>query len=172
MKYLLLVLPIFIIVGCAGKSIVERSTRSQLELREMQSEMVNSTDNKHICKIIVQVLQDDEYTIDNLALDLGYFTATKEIDGGKEKYKAGIEDIYYPIAIYKASQLGRNILEVKATISVRIQKDNSKIRSSFISTLRDKDGKTLSIKTIDDPKFYQEFYAKVSKAIFLQNNAL
>lgn len=173
MKYLLLILSVVLIFGCAAnKSIVERPTKSQLELRGIQSRTVDSTDIKFITRMIVQVLQDDSYTIANLDSDVGFLNATKEIDGGKEKYKFALYDIYYPIAIYKAVKLGRNIIEVKATISVRVYKKNSKIRASFNSTLIDKNGKVKSIKTIEDQKFYQSFFAKVDKALFLEKNEL
>ena len=173
MKYLLLIISIFIIVGCAAlQPIVEQSTKSQLELREMQSRTINSTDIKFITKMILQVLQDDGYTIENLDSELGFFVASKKIDGGAEKYKLAVYDIYYPIAIYKLATLGRNVQEVKATISVRVYKNNTKIRASFNAKLVDKKGETQSIKTIDDLKFYQDFFAKVDKALFLEKNDL
>ena len=173
MKNLLLVISIFVFGGCVAHTpVVEKSTKSQLELREMQSQKVESIDIKYITKVLLQVLQDDEYTIENLDSDLGYFIATKELDGGAEEYKFAFYDIYYPIAIYKASILGRNVMEIKATVSVRVYENHSKIRASFNSNLIDKNGKTVSIKTVDDPKFYQEFFAKVDKAMFLEKNSL
>ena len=118
-------------------------------------------------------MQDDNYTIQNLDSDLGYLTATKKLDGGKEEYKFAFYDIYYPIAIYKFATLGRNIQEIKATVSVRvIHYDYSTLRASFVSQTKDDNGKIVSIKTIDGPEFYQAFFAKVDKALFLEKNNL
>ena len=62
--------------------------------------------------------------------------------------------------------------EINATVSIRIYEEHSVIRASFNSDLIDKDGKLESSKTIDDSKFYQEFFAKVDKALFLEKNNL
>lgn len=162
----------FILIGCSSKPIVESSTKSQLELREMQSKKFFNTDVKFLTKAVLQVLQDDEFVINNSDSNLGYFNAKKKLDGGKEEYKFAWYDIYYPIAIYKASTLGMLVKEVNATISIRIYDDHSVIRASFNSDLLDENGKLQSSRTIDDFKFYQEFFAKVDKALFLEKNNL
>ncbi|MDH4318028.1 MAG: hypothetical protein OEV64_06530 [Desulfobulbaceae bacterium] len=172
MIFLRYIITIFFLASCTNKPIVIQSQKSQLELREMQSASVESTDMKHILGIIIQVLQDDEYTIDNLDSDIGYFSAEKKLDGGKEEYQFEIFDIYYPYALYKLKNLDRFIIEVKATISVRVQQNNSQIRASFISNMIDEEGKIKSVKTIDDPKFYQEFFLKINKGLFLQKHNL
>ncbi len=157
----------FILIGCSNKPIVESSTKSQLELREMQSKKIFNTDVKFLTKAVLQVLQDDEFVINNSDSNLGYFNAKKKLDGGKEEYKFAWYDIYYPIAIYKVSTLGMLVKEVNATVSIRVYDDHSVIRASFNSDLLDENGKLQSSRTIDDFKFYQEFFAKVDKALFL-----
>ena len=157
---------------CSHKPIVESSTKSQLELRDMQSKKIFNTDIKFLTKAILQVLQDDEFVIVNSDSNLGYFNAKKKLDGGRESYKFAWYDIYYPIAIYKVSALGMMVNEINATVSIRIYEEHSVIRASFNSDLIDKDGKLESSKTIDDSKFYQEFFAKVDKALFLEKNNL
>ncbi len=159
-------------VACSSKPIVERSTKSQLELREMQSKKISNTDINFLSRGILQVLQDDEFTILNSDSNLGYFNAKKKLDGGKESYKFAWYDIYYPIAIYKASTLSMLVKEINATITIRIYEDHSVIRASFNSDLINEDGKLQSSKTIEEPRFYQEFFAKVDKALFLERNNL
>lgn len=66
-------------VACSSKPIVERSTKSQLELREMQSKKISNTDINFLSRGILQVLQDDEFTILNSDSNLGYFNAKKKI---------------------------------------------------------------------------------------------
>lgn len=163
---------LFMLIGCANKPIVESSSKSQLELREMQSKKIFNTDVKFLTKTVLQVLQDDEFVISNSDSSLGYFNAKKKLDGGKEEYKFAWYDIYYPIAIYKASTLSMLVKEVNATVSIRVYEDYSVIRASFNSDLLDENGKLQSSRTIDDFKFYQEFFAKVDKALFLEKNNL
>lgn len=173
MKILFSSFCIFLIfIGCSSKPIVESSTKSQLEIRDMQSKKILNTDVKFLTKTVLQVLQDDEFVIVNSDSSLGYFSAKKKLDGGKESYKFAWYDIYYPIAIYKVSTLGRLIKEINATVSIRVYEDYSVIRASFNSDLLDEDGKLKSSKTIEEAKFYQEFFAKVDKALFLERNNL
>jgi hypothetical protein len=163
---------IFIFIGCSTKPIVESSIKSQLELRNMQSKKILNTDIKFLSKAVLQVLQDDEFVILNSDSSLGYFSAKKKLDGGKESYKFAWYDIYYPIAIYKLSTLATLVKEINATISIRVYEDYSVLRASFNSDLLDEDGKLKSSRTIEEAKFYQDFFAKVDKALFLEKNNL
>lgn len=49
-KNFLVYLFTFVLIGCTNKPIVESSTKSQLELREMQSQKIFNTDVKFITK--------------------------------------------------------------------------------------------------------------------------
>lgn len=172
MKHYLYFFILLCLIGCTKDPIVKTTQNTQLALRQIQSETVDSTDIKYISRVIIQVLQDDGYIIDNLDSDIGYFYASKKLDGGKEEYEWEFLDIYYPYAIYKLLKQGRNILEIKATISIKLYQKQSKIRALFISNLIDENGKIKSVETIDDPKFYNDFFAKISKGLFLENNEL
>lgn len=162
----------FLFNGCSTKPIVESSAKTQLELREIQSKKVLNTDTIFLSKAILQVLQDDEFVITNSDSNLGYFSARKKLDSGKESYKFAWYDIYYPIAIYKVLTLGMLVKEINATISIRVYEEHSTIRASFNADIFDDGGKLVSSKVIEDLKFYQEFFAKVDKALFLEKNNL
>jgi hypothetical protein len=168
--YILIIM--FFYAGCSNKPIVESTTKSQLELREIQSKKISNTDIKFLSKAILQVLQDDEFIIVNSDSNLGYFNAKKKLDGGRESYEFAWYDVYYPIAIYKLATLDRLVKEVNATVSIRIYENHSIIRASFNSDLLDESGKLKSSRVIDDSKFYQEFFSKVDKALFLERNNL
>ena len=139
----------------------------------MQSKDIDGDSVKHVTSILLQVLQDDNFDVSNLDSDVGYFQANKKLDGGKEKYKFAWYDIYYPIAIYKYATLSNYVKEIKATVSVRkLGRDKLSVRVSFNVDIKDNDGKLISSNIIEDQKFYQEFFAKLDKAIFLEKNNL
>jgi hypothetical protein len=173
MKYIIIFLFSFLIIGCSNKSsIVVSSTKSQVELREMQTQRINSSDALFVSKVILQVLQDDEFIIENADQNLGFFSGKKKLDGGKEKYEFAWYDVYYPIAIYKLSTLENLIKEVRVTISIRKFDEYLSVRASFNSDLINPDGKMVDSRVIDDLKFYQDFFAKLDKALFLEKNNL
>lgn len=171
--YLLIITIIILFAGCTQKQPkILQPTVSQVELRAMQSKEIEGVDFKKATKMVLQLLQDDNFEIKNADADLGYLKANKKLDGGKEKYEFSIWDIYYPIAIYKYATLGTYTKEIISTISVRQLNNKIVIRSSFIIEILDDDNKLVSRSTIEDKKFYQSFYSKLDKALFLEKNNL
>lgn len=157
-------------IGCTRQPTIIEPKTSAVALRAMQSTQVNSTDTKAIVKTVLQLLQDDNYEIKNLDSDMGYFNASKKLDGGKEDYEFAWYDIYYPIAIYKYMSLGNYVKEVSATISVRDFKNKSMVRASFVMEIKNDNNELVSRATIEDPIFYQNFFNKLDKAMFLEKN--
>ncbi len=171
--YFFLAASIAMFTGCVNNQpkVIETKA-SQVELRAMQSKDVELSDMNKLSRIVLQLLQDDGYEIENVDSNAGYFKAVKKMDGGKEEYKFAIYDIYYPIAIYKYLTLNQYIKEISGTISIRTYENKATIRASFFADIKKEDGKLFSRAIIEDPKFYQEFYAKLDKAIFLEKNDL
>ena len=171
-KNLIPIFLLFFVLGCSHKPIVVPTSKSQLELRNMQSKKIDNENIELISKAVIQVLQDSEFTIESADAKLGFFKAIKKLDGGREKYKFAWYDIYYPIAVYKASTLGRMVQEINATISFRSVEKHSIVRASFSMDLIDDDGKLEERRTIEEAEFYQEFFSKLDKGLFLEKNNL
>jgi hypothetical protein len=169
---LLFITSIILFAGCSHQPIVIESTKSQVELRAMQSKEVDSTDTLRITKAVLQLLQDDNFEINNLDSNVGYLKASKKLDGGKEKYEFAWYDIYYPIAIYKYLTLGEYVKEISTTISIRNFEKISVVRASFIMEVKNEDNELVSRAVIEDPKFYQTFFGKLDKALFLEQNKI
>jgi hypothetical protein len=170
---ILFIISIQIITGCATTHKVIQPKSSSLKLRTMQSHNIDIKNIKHIMSVLIQLLQDDNYTIDNIDSGAGYFKASTTITGDKASYKFNMVDIiFYPVAIYKASTLGNNINTIIATGSVRRLGGKSSVRISFKMITRDPDGEIIKTSTIEDPIFYQRLFSKLDKAVFLDYNDL
>jgi hypothetical protein len=171
-KLLISVILVTIFTGCANKAKIIEPKMSVVELRTMQSKTLNEPDLNKVLKDVLQLLMDDNFEISNLDSNVGYFQAHKKIDGGREKYKFAWYDIYYPIAIYKFATLGRYVKKITTTVTIRNIENKSVVRASFFLEVRDEDDELVSRTTIEDKKFYQEFFAKLDKAVFLKKNNL
>ncbi len=162
---------------------------TQLETREYQTRMYDTNDAKLIMKALVNVLQDDGYIILNAIPDLGVIVAKKEIDLGRGK---NVSSDYYQnefwVNFFLALAGSKNnnstpnysneertyqkTRVVEVSINVTEYGKQTKVRANFQAKILDNKGNTVNVQQVQDMKFYQDFFAKVDKSIFLQKNGL
>ena len=156
---------------------------TQLETREFQTRTFDTNNVKLILKAVVNTLQDDGFIIKNAVVDLGLISATKEIDLTKSKQAKsnGIDwgDVFVGV-FSKQPRHSNNQREetfsklkiIEASINVSEYGKQCKVRANFQAKILDNTGAAVEVKTIDDGKFYQEFFSKVDKGVFLQKQGL
>ena len=66
----------FALVACAAKE----PPKSQMEIREFQTRTYPIKDTKRAMKAVLNVLQDEGYIVKDANTELGFLTATKEMD--------------------------------------------------------------------------------------------
>jgi hypothetical protein len=119
-----------------------------------------------VMKSLLSVLQDDRYIVKNANVDLGLLTATKEVD---VENKGGA----FMIRLL-AGRDGRwsknSIIECSANVSEH--GPQTRVRVNFQMKVMNNKGEVVVVKSIDDQKHYQEFFAKVDKGIFIQKEGL
>jgi hypothetical protein len=143
---------------------VASSDNTQLQLREMQQRVYDNPDKAKVLKAIINLLQDDQYMIKNVDTNLGYFNAVKE----KTRYVTDLREV--PL---------KDIYE--ATVNVTEYGGKSKVRVTFYYKciwLAHKwfgdiiPEKELGSTDIYDANFYQDFFMKLDKALFLEGQKL
>jgi hypothetical protein len=138
-----------------------QKAQSQLEIRSFQTKEFDVADTKMVMKAIVDTLQDEGFSLKNVDTTLGIINATKEVD---------IEDKY---AVFFATLLAGNkarwkkLQNLEASVSVTPIGNRTKVRVNFSMKLIDNEGKTIKVETVKDPNYYQDFFSKVSKSLFL-----
>lgn len=184
-KYLIMIL---IVIGLSSCTFVDyqRNTTThqatQLETREFQTRMFDTNNTKLIMKAMVNVLQDDNYIITNAVPDLGVIMAKKEMDLGNSKKGVNVDNDFW-IAFFDAmnkkgqqrTQQDRTFQKTKiveVSINVSEYGRQSKVRANFQAKILDNKGDVVEVYPVQDGKFYQDFFAKVDKAIFLQKQGL
>lgn len=160
-----LVLPV-LLTGCASKGEDTPLEKTQLQIREFQTRSFDHKDEKAVMKAVLDVLQDDGYIVKNAVSDLGLLTATKEVDveNGGEKFWSSFWLGHH--ATWKKNSL----IEVSCNISSRAEK--TKVRANFQLKIIDNKGGVVEVKPLDDEKFYQTFFSKVDKGLFLHKENL
>ncbi|MBU3698816.1 MAG: hypothetical protein FGM33_02225 [Candidatus Kapabacteria bacterium] len=153
---------------------------TQLQTREFQTREFDTNDVKLIMKAMLNVLQDDGFVVKNAVIDLGLLTATKEI---QLSTRPNTSDSYWTEA-FATLLSGRNqdrgrqqqqqdlrynkFKQIEVSINVTEQGKRSRVRANFQAKILDNTGNPVEVYVIRDPKFYQDFFAKVDKGIFLQ----
>jgi len=115
---------------------------------------------------VSNVLQDDGFVVKNADRELGFISATKEIDlGGGPGWIWGVGDRKEPAR-------WRKLKVIDATVNVSEYGEGVRVRASFQEKVLDNMGGVMEAGTIDDEAAYRDFFLKVDKGIFLKREKL
>jgi hypothetical protein len=153
-----------LMIGCAGAPATPPKT--QLEIREFQTREYQTNDVKMVMKSLLNVLQDDNYIVKNANVELGLLSANKELNV-ENKGQAVLLTL---LAGQNARWNKNSIIECSGNVTEMGKV--CKVRINFQIKTLDNKGGVVDVKTIEDPIFYQEFFAKVDKGIFIGKQKL
>lgn len=148
--------------------------RTQLETREFQTRVFETDDTKLVMKAMLNVLQDEGFVVKNAVTDLGLLSATKEIDLTRNRNSNDFWSEFFESMSKNndKNNLYKKFKIVEASINVSEFGKQSKVRANFQAKVLDNTGNTVEVYQVDDPKYYQDFFSKVDKAIFIQKQGL
>ena len=143
--------------------------KTQLQIREFQTKNFEELDIKVVMKSALNVLQDDGYVIRNVNLEMGFLNATKELDIEKseDRFWANMANLNN-----HSAPTWDKLNMIECTINVTTINGQSRVRANFQSKKMNNLGNVVKVKQVEDPLFYQEFFSKMDKGIFLQKNHL
>lgn len=160
-----LFLPLMLAAGCTNTPKVD-PLKTQLQIRAFQTRVYSESDHKMVLKAMINVLQDMGFIIQNANTELGLLTATKEVDvedKGQALWSTFWSGYY---ARYSKSSI------IECTANVNVFGEQTRVRANFRHKILDNHGAVSTINQIEEEAFYQDFFAKVDKAIFLQKENL
>jgi hypothetical protein len=165
-----------------------RPQQTQLQTRQYQTREYDTNDVKLIMKAVLNTLQDDGFVVKNAVVDLGLISAQKDIDlaggGASRGSLGGGIDVSSNNSFWEAffgsldgqrrrnnsglEQRSKTFKMIEVTVNVSDFGKQARVRASFQAKYLDQRGNPLDVYTVDDAKFYQDFFAKVDKGIFIQ----
>lgn len=174
---------IFFVQGCIPihEAQPERE-KGQIQKREFQTRYFETADTKMVIKAVLYALQDDDFIITQANADLGLLTAKKEVDLEREgglfsregrEFERLFGSILFEPPMSDSQQMQypkQKIIEVSASISEFGEK--VKVRANFLQKILDQKGATISVEMIDNQGYYQSFFSKISKSIFISKQKL
>lgn len=148
-----------IAAGCMSNFPTQDKTQlSPLQVRAVETRDYDGHDVKTTLKTVLNVLQDEDFLVDYGNADLGLLHARKSMQGPP-----------VPVPGF-GDQPSINTIE--ATVNVSEFGDHIKVRINFRGNIRSAAGKAAAATEITDIKFYQEFFAKLERGLFIQKQGL
>jgi predicted transcriptional regulator len=173
-------------------------SKSQLEIRQFQTKYFEVNDKTIITKAVINTLLDEGFIINNANNELGIITAEKGYDINKDYESEKSKNIWSLIIVgaviiltlglilliskdkksdnqkdntndkrdYQTTYEKNKIIQ--ATINISEFSNGFKVRAVFQSKILNNRGEIVTIEQIEDINFYQKFFEKLEKSIFLQ----
>jgi hypothetical protein len=142
-----------------------------LSLRRLQTRTFDTSNEKEILRASLGVLQDLGFEIDEAQSKLGVLVGSKDRDATDPlQITANIA-----ISVFAGGQPGpvdRN-QKIRASLVTRVlSPQESQVRVTFQRTVWNTEGGISRAESLTDPELYQEFFSKLSKALFLEAHGI
>lgn len=168
MKNLLLLVSVLVLVGCAP--IIPKDTflvtKTQLDQRQIETRKFDEISESDLITASSNVLQDIGFTLENSEVELGVLTGNKEREAGSTGEAVAfvlLAAIAGTNPEYRDSQIIRVTLVVRPSKSSR---NSNYCRVNFQRVTIMNTGRK-HYETIRSPELYVDFFANLSKSVFL-----
>ena len=115
---------------------------------------------------MLNVLQDDGFMIQNANVELGLLSAYKDMN-----VESAGDKFWSTVWLGKNTRWKKNS-RIDCTANVSEFGKNTRVRVTFQEKILDNKGEVAKLELINDPSFYQAFFTKVSKGLFIQTEGL
>lgn len=167
-RLIVLGVALVLLSGCAA-TLNEQALKSQMQIRAYQTKSWKTIDTDMVIKAVLNTLQDDGFSVKNAVPQVGLLVAEKSatIDSTGQKVMNIILFGAFAVLMPVPSA---DVIECTANVSLK--GSETTVRVNFVNKILNDNGGLESIKQIEEEKFYQDFFAKVDKGVFLQKEGL
>ncbi len=170
------------IAGCSGMPTdVFRLPESSMATREMQTRLYPTADDTAVMSASAAVLQDMGYAIDEIESSLGVISASKRADATNRMEAFGsitLDSMKCAMTFFLSCDGERygeidDVQDIRLTLIAMPQRgDEVAVRVTIQKMIFDKRGRLSQQTTVQDPDVYEAMFAKLSKAVFFEQEGL
>ena len=142
------------------------SEQTQLQKRQYQTREYNGISKATVMKAMLNVLQDEDFIVDNANTTLGFISGTKEFNP-RDKSINIQREFGSTKGLFFAS-----VAVVEATANISEFGKQVRVRINFKRKLLNEYGNANRIEEVTDPEYYQNFFSRVDKAMFIQKQKI
>ena len=159
---------VLIFQGCGGiPKDALRMNKATLEDRQLQTRVFDTSDEEKILAASASLLQDLGFNLDESETDLGLIVASKERDATEAGQVIGAI-LMQALAGYGAYDTQQKVRASVVTSPCGEKNERTCSRVTFQRIVWNNYGSISRLERINDPEIYQDFFEKLSKAIFLE----
>lgn len=156
--------------ACATATEPARVPVVPMGAREMQTRTLDDIDATRAMKVVIDTLQDGEFTIDRadatLGLVVGTRSTSKQVSGGETALKW--TSIVFSYGLAALLPWGKSeTTQLEASANVTAAGDGSRVRLTFTRRVLDGRGRVTRVEAITDPKLYQDFFELMGRSLFV-----
>lgn len=151
-----------LVFSACGTTAKAEPEKTQLEIRELQTREFETNNFKLVMKSVLNVLQDENFIVKNVAMDLGFLTAVKE-----KEINDSNSQLWAKLQRSDTARWPKHNM-TEATVNVSEFGKNIRVRVNFQTKIMDNTGAIITIFQITDPEIYQDFFSKIDKGVFIQ----
>lgn len=168
---------LILFILCLALPVCAKKTRSedvitpmtQLEKRQFQTRTYDSTDKALVMKAMLNVLQDEGFIVYNANPLLGFIYGVKDFDTSDPNIDISKE---FGLSKSRLNWNGVKVATIETTANITEYGKSMRVRINFKRKLLNIYGNAQFIDDINDENYYQDFFSKVDKAIFLQKQKI
>ncbi|RLB75818.1 MAG: hypothetical protein DRH15_13470 [Deltaproteobacteria bacterium] len=164
----------FLVFLCACQATVPKDVLKlppqSLEVRQRETRIFETNDEKKLLSAGAALLQDLGYQLDESEVSLGVIVASRDRDVKSAGEIIGSVIIAALFGVY--TPVSRNQKVLASFVTRPLDEKRIAVRVTFQHMVWDTDNNLIKNEIIDDPKIYQEFFEKLSKAVFLEAHGL
>ena len=171
LKLSVVLFTILIFSGCAKQSVdlVKLST-SSLQERQIQTKSYNTVEESQILSASVSTLQDMGFNVDEINRDFGVVTSSKSRDAREVGQQVGL----FFLALLGgagAMDLADHTQTIRATVVTTPKtklKNQTDVRLTVMRVIYNHKEMVTNVETIKDKQIYEQFFDRLSKSVFLE----
>ena len=137
--------------------------------RQFQTRTYELNDKPLVMKAMLNVLQDEGFIVYNANPLLGFIYGVKDFDTSDPNIDISKE---FGLSKSRLNWNGVKVATIETTANVTEYGKSIRVRVNFKRKLLNIYGNAQFIDDINDENYYQEFFSKVDKAIFLQKTKI
>ena len=143
-----------------------------LEMRQLQTRYFDTKNEQEVLMSSAGLLQDLGFNIDESETSLGFILGTKDRDATDAGQIAGAVVMAALFGVYMSTDDHQIMRACIVTHPLGQAKEKIAVRVTFQRIVWNTQGQISKKEGIVIPEIYQEFFSKLSKAVFLEANQI
>lgn len=164
MKKISLIFSLFLLGACVSTT-QKAPKMTQLQIRQFQTRSYDMKQSSRVLKATLAVLQDEGFIINSADSELGYLSASKELDVENKSEK------FWANFLFGNKEWSKTAI-TECTANVSSFGQQTRVRVNFRYKILNNNGAVVRLQNILDPEYYQSFFAKVDKGLFIEKEKL